>query len=294
MSFIAGNSILLKELVLKDNLTTGKININNNNLYFTNSNNIEYKINNDCIYIDNDNKVGICTTNPQAQLDIQSDNTQLRLSNNLEKYSDIHIDSENILNINGQTNINVNNSKIINISTPINNSDCATKEYVDNKLICTSVNLLEELCKIYNFNPLENNSISEITNQITLRNQFKIPLKTLLLAVTPETNPMCYNTVTFKLPFNILLTEIRASLTKPAVGCSGVKFNITYCDGIQQLFTCDFYIPPQTTCAKMIISDSTWNVINNVINDNEELTIKVTEFGNLYSGAGLKITFIGL
>ena len=294
MSFIAGNSISLEQLILKENLTTSKLNTENDYLYFTNSQNIQYKLNNDCIYVDSTNKVGICTTTPQAQLDIQSENTQLRLSNNTTQYSDLKIDSDNILNINGQTDINVNNSKIINITAPVNNSDCATKEYVDNKLICTSVNLLDELCKIYNFNPLENNLTEDIINQITLRNQFKIPLKTLLIAVSPELVPMCYNTVTFKVPFSMLLTEVRASLTKPAVGCTGVKFNIIYCEGIQQLFTCDFYIPPQSTCAKMTISDTTWNVINNVINDNEELTIKVTEIGNLYSGAGLKLTFIGL
>ena len=294
MSFIAGNSISLEQLILKENDTTGKLNIENNNLFFTNSENVEYKLNNDCIYIDSSNNVGICTTTPQAKFEIQSENIQLRLSNNTAKYSNFKIDSDNILTISGQSDININNSKIINIATPINNADCATKEYVDNKLICTSVNLLDELCKIYNFDPLATNSIEDILNQITLRNQFKIPLKTLLLAVTPETNPMCYNTVTFKVPFGMLLTEVRASLTKPAVGCSGVKFNIMYCNGIQQLFNCDFYIPPQTTCAKMTISDTTWNVINNVINDDEELIVKITEIGNLYSGAGLKITLIGL
>ena len=63
--------------------------------------------------------------------EIQSENIQLRLSNNTAKYSNFKIDSDNILTISGQSDININNSKIINIATPINNADCATKEYVD-------------------------------------------------------------------------------------------------------------------------------------------------------------------
>ena len=142
--------------------------------------------------------------------------------------------------------INVNNSQLINVKYPIDENDGVNKKYVDDKLCCDSVNILNELCSIYNFTPSSETTEMQINEQITLRKQFKIPLLSTMVAVSSEYHPICVKdgVLSFRIPFNIFITEIRASLTKQAVGCSGIKFNISQTESQCELLQSDFYIPP--------------------------------------------------
>ncbi len=69
MSFIFANPIKTKQLVLENEQGSGEVYTLQNNLYFKDVNNTEYKLNHGCISSVNDN-VGICTDNPGATLDI--------------------------------------------------------------------------------------------------------------------------------------------------------------------------------------------------------------------------------
>lgn len=295
MSFIFGSPIKTKQLFLENSENSGEIYTLQNDLYFKNSNNIEYKLNHGCISSVNNN-IGICTDTPGATLDVFSQNTHLKLSYSDTIWSKLKISSSQILDISGQLSININDSQLTNVKYPVEETDGANKKYVDDKLGCNSVNILSELCSIYNFIPSSTTTDAEITEQITLRNQFKIPLLSTMVAVSAEYHPICVKdgVLTFRIPFNIFITEIRAALTKPAVGCSGIKFNINQTESQCDLLESDFYIPPGHKCVTLNYSPTNQIFKVNQLVDNEELVINIKQVGDIFAGSGLKITIIGI
>lgn len=301
MAFINASPIQTTELLLNNNNTLGKIYTLNDNVYFKNSTDTEFKLNTpiEPIYIDNNN-IGIDTTTPNSKLDIFSESTQLQLSYSNNIWSKFKVTSSNSLLITGQTCIDINNSNLINLNTPVNDNDAVNKKYVDDTLGCISGNtsdgILNDLCTIYNFSPSASISDADIAEQISLRAQFKIPLQLLVFAVTSEFHPICVKTgaLTFRIPSNIFITEIRASLTKVAVGCTGVKFNIEQSESHCNLLVNDFYIPSGHK-TETIKYDTTNNLFHvNQLVDNEELIVNITHVGDIYSGSGLKIILIGI
>ena len=295
MSFIFGTPIKTKNIILENNENSGELYTIQGDLYFKNSNSEEYKLNHDCITSVNNN-VGICTDNPGATLDILSQNTQLKLSYSDSVFSKLKINSSHVLDISGQDGINVNNSQLINVKYPIDENDGVNKKYVDDKLCCDSVNILNELCSIYNFTPSSETTEMQINEQITLRKQFKIPLLSTMVAVSSEYHPICVKdgVLSFRIPFNIFITEIRASLTKQAVGCSGIKFNISQTESQCELLKSDFYIPPGHKSVVLNYSPTNDIFKVNQLVDNEELVINIKQVGDIFAGSGLKITIIGI
>jgi len=294
MSFISATPIQTGKLVF-NNLS--ELYVSDNNLFFKDSDSNEYKINNliTPIYINNNN-VGINIELPLSQLHIYSELTHIQLSTTNENKCKIKLTSDNCLDISEQTTININNTQLTNVKTPVNDNDGVNKKYVDSKLNCNSVDIINKLCKIYSFEPTSTTTDVNIAEQITLRQQFKIPLVTVLFAVTAEYYPICIknNVIKFRIPSNIFITSIRASLSAVATGCIGVQFNIIQTESQCKLLTSDFCIPPGYKTQTLSYTKTGSTFINNQLVDNEELYINITSVGDIYAGSGLKITFIGL
>ena len=297
MSRIYVSPIKTNEIILNNETSSGSIYTLENDLYFKDSQDTEYKLNQilEPIHIVNNN-VGIATESPSAKLDIFSENTQLQLSYSSEIWAKLKINSSKCLDISGQSSININDSQLVNVKSPLSDNDGVNKKYVDDKLSCTTVDLLNGLCKIHEFEPSATTTDTEINEQITLRSQFKIPLLTMVFAVSSEYHPICVKNglLTFRIPHNVFITEIRASLTKVAVGCSGIKFNIVQTESQCELLVSDFYIPPghKSVSIKYGLDNGLYKV--NQLVDNEELVVNVNQVGDIFSGTGLKITLIGL
>lgn len=297
MSFISGGPIQTEKLILNENNNLSELYVTNNNLFFKDQNNTTFKINNfiEPIYIKNNN-VGINTNFPSSQLHIHSDLVHLELSTINDNKCKIKLNSDNCLDISEHNKININNTQLINVKTPENDNDCANKKYVDDKLNCNSLNIINELCKIYNFDPTASTSDENILEQILLRNKFKIPLITIMFAVTSEIYPICIknNIIKFRIPSNIFITSIKASLSRVATGCKGVEFNIIQYESQCKLLKSNFCIPAgyKTQTLTYNTIDSNFNI--NKLVENEELSINIYSVGEVYAGNGLKITLIGL
>jgi hypothetical protein len=297
MAFINASSIQTNELLLNDNSLIGSIYSLDNNVYFKNSEDITYKLNTpiEPIYIINEN-IGISTESPRSKLEILSQCDQLQLSYSCSHWCKFHLDEYKTLSIDGQSCIDFNHSSLINVKYPCHENDAVNKKYVDDHIGCSTDSLLHKLCQVYSFVPSNCVPICEIEEQICLRKQFKIPLQTYIFAVSSEYYPLCVknDALTIRVPANIFITEIRASLTKVAVGCSGVKFNIEQPESHCKLLKNDFYIPPgyKAETLHYCSGNKIFNV--NQIADNEELVVHITQVGDVFSGSGLKITLIGL
>ena len=297
MSRIFVNPIKTKKIVFTDNNELGELYTLNNNIYFKDSQDTEYKLNQilDPINIVN-GSVGINTSSPASIFDIFSENTQLQLSYDINTYTRFKINSSKCLDISGQSSININDTQLTNVKTPLNDNDGVNKKYVDDKLACNTIDILNELCKIHSFEPISTTTDTEITEQIQLRKNFKIPLMILSFAVSSEYHPICVKdgVLTFRVPQNIFVTELRASLTKVAVGCSGIKFNIIQSESQCSLLVSDFYIPPGHKSVSLTYGQNNGIFKVNQLVEDEELVVNVKQVGDIFSGTGLKITIIGL
>ena len=297
MSRIFVNPIKTKKILFTDDNKLSELYTLNNNIYFKDSENTEYKLNQlfDPINII-DGKIGINTNTPNSIFEISAQDTQLQLSYNDSKFVKFNLNSSKCLDISGQSSININDTQLTNVKSPLNDTDGVNKKYVDDKLACNTIDILNELCKIHSFQPSSNTTDTEINEQIQLRNNFKIPLMILSFAVSSEYHPICVKdgTLTFRVPQNIFVTEIRASLTKVAVGCSGIKFNIIQSESNCSLLFSDFYIPPGHKSVSLKYGQNNGIFKVNQLIEDEEIIINITQVGDIFSGTGLKISLIGL
>lgn len=295
--------ILTNKIYLDDNKTTFiKLNTNNELLF---NNGSEYKINFDCVHEVPD-KVGICNQTPLSTLDILSTSAQLRLSYNTTKYCEFAIDENKILKLNGHESIDVNSKKIQNVLTPTESTDAVNKSYIDNILALIPLNILNQitqkhidilidLSKIYCFSRTSL-TVAKVQEQLIVRNKFQIQLPSFMFALSSEFFPIeigC-SVITFKIPQEIFITEIIATVTKHPVGCKGVKLNIRNAVTNCKLLTVDLHISPNEKSASFKYVDNVNNFITNLIQKDTELTVDINDIGNVFAGTGLKLTLIGI
>lgn len=300
MALFNSTPILTNKIFLNDE-QTAFLELNNNNLKFDNG--IEYKLNFDNINESND-KVNIL-----KKLDIKSDNSQLSLSTNSSNYFEFTVNNNNELKIDGKNSlntINISNSRITNISDPIDSKDAVNKEYIDNilsnipldilnQITQTHINILIDLSKLYNFNRNSLN-VSKVQEQLTIRNKFQIQLPSFMFALSSEYCPIEINNsvITFKIPQEIFLTEVIATVTKHPVGCKGIKLNIRNVETNCNLLIDDLHILSNSKCASFKYINNVSNFAENIIKKDTELTVDINDVGNVFTGTGLKLTLIGI
>ena len=303
MALFNSTPILTNKIYLDDDKTTFiKINANNNLLF---NNGSEYKINFDCVY-EVSNKIGICNQIPLSTLDILSTSSQLRLSYDSTKYCDFTVDENKILKLDGHESIDVNSKKIQNVLTPTESTDAVNKSYIDNilsgipidilnQITQKHIDILVDLSKIYCFTRTSV-TVAKVQEQLTARNKFQIQLPSFMFALSSEFCPIeigC-SVITFKIPQEIFLIEVIATVTKHPVGCKGVKLNIRNAVTNSKILTEDLHIQPTQKSVSFKYIDNVNNFTTNLIHKDTELTVDINDVGNVFAGTGLKLTLIGI
>ena len=116
------------------------------------------------------------------------------------------------------------------------------------------------------------------------------PLESFIIACSDETTDLTVGTskVTFRMPYNFLLREVRASLTTATSG-SGLVVDINK-EGASILSAKLSIDAEQNTSViattPVVISDSN-------LGDNSQITIDIDSVGSTTAGRGLKVTLIG-
>jgi hypothetical protein len=111
----------------------------------------------------------------------------------------------------------------------------------------------------------------------------------LLLAVSDETTSLTTGTakVTFRMPFAMTLTSVRASVTTAPTGSTiiiDIKESGTTIFSTK--LTIDATEKTSTTATTFVLSDSS-------LADDAEMTVNIDQVGSTVPGAGLKIALIG-
>lgn len=303
MALFNSTPILTNKIYLDDDKTTFiKLNANNDLLF---NNGSEYKINFDCVH-EVSNKIGICNQAPLSTLDIFSTSSQLRLSYDPTKYCEFTVDENKILKLDGHESIDVNSKKIKNVLTPTESTDAVNKSYIDNILAGIPIDILNQitqkhidilvdLSKIYCFTRTSV-TVAKVQEQLTARNKFKIQLPSFMFALSSEFCPIeigC-SVITFKIPQEIFLIEVMASVSKYPVGCKGIKLNIRNSETNCKYLTEDLHVLPNNKSATLKYVDNVNKFSANLIKKNTELTVDINDVGNVFAGTGLKLTLIGI
>ena len=303
MALFNSTPILTNKIYLDDDKTTFiKLNANNDLLF---NNGSEYKINFDCVY-EVSNKIGICNQAPLSTLDILSTSSQLRLSYDPTKYCEFTVDENKILKLDGHESIDVNSKKIKNVLTPTESTDAVNKSYIDNILAGIPIDILNQitqkhidilvdLSKIYCFTRTSV-TVAKVQEQLTARNKFQIQLPSFMFALSSEFCPIeigC-SVITFKIPQEIFLIEVMASVSKYPVGCKGIKLNIRNSETNCKYLTEDLHVLPNNKSATLKYVDNVNKFSANLIQKNTELTVDINDVGNVFAGTGLKLTLIGI
>lgn len=303
MALFNSNPIITEKIYLNQDKNT-LLNVNSNNdLIFNNGK--EYKINFDCINEVSD-KIGICNSAPNSTLDILSISPQLRLSYDNNKYCEFAIDENKTLKLDGHECIDVNSKKIKNLLTPTEPTDAVNKSYIDNILAGIPINILNQitqkhvnilidLSKIYCFTRTSV-TVAKVQEQITARNKFQIQLPSFMFALSSEFCPIeigC-SVITFKIPQEIFLIEVIATVSKYPVGCKGIKLNIRNSETNCKYLTEDLHVLPNNKSASLKYVDNVNKFSVNLIQKNTELTVDINDVGNVFAGTGLKLILIGL
>lgn len=114
--------------------------------------------------------------------------------------------------------------------------------------------------------------------------------KTFTIAASDETTALTTGTakVTFRMPFAMVLTDVRASVTTaPTDATLTVDINEGGTTILSTKLTIDSTEKTSTTAATpAVISDAS-------LADDAEITIDIDQVGSTVAGAGLKVTFIG-
>lgn len=114
--------------------------------------------------------------------------------------------------------------------------------------------------------------------------------ESLLIAVSDETTELTTGTakVTFRMPYAVTLTAVRASVTTAPTGAVlTVDINEAGATILSTKITIDATEKTSTTAAVApVISDSS-------LADDAEMTIDIDTVGSTFAGAGLKVTLIG-
>ena len=114
--------------------------------------------------------------------------------------------------------------------------------------------------------------------------------ETIILAVSDETTALTTGAakVTFRMPFAMTLTAVRASVgTAPTGSTISIGINETAGSVLSTDLTIDVSEKTSTTAATAaVISDS-------ALADDAEITIDIDQVGSTIAGAGLKVTLIG-
>ena len=303
MALFNSTPILTNKIYLDDDKTTFiKLNANNDLLF---NNGSEYKINFDCVY-EVSNKIGICNQAPLSTIDILSTSSQLRLSYDPTKYCEFTVDENKILKLDGHESIDVNSKKIKNVLTPTESTDAVNKSYIDNILAGIPIDILNQitqkhidilvdLSKIYCFTRTSV-TVAKVQEQLTARNKFQIQLPSFMFALSSEFCPIeigC-SVITFKIPQEIFLIEVMASVSKYPVGCKGIKLNIRNSETNCKYLTEDLHVLPNNKSATLKYVDNVNKFSANLIQKNTELTVDINDVGNVFAGTGLKLTLIGI
>lgn len=115
-------------------------------------------------------------------------------------------------------------------------------------------------------------------------------LQFIQVAVSDETSDLTTGTakLTFRMPFKMEVSEVRASVTTAPVGSTIiVDINESGTTILSTKLTIDAGEKTSTTAATAaVISDNT-------LADDAEITIDIDQVGSSTAGAGLKVTFIG-
>lgn len=303
MALFNSTPILTNKIYLDDDKATFlKLNANNDLLF---NNGSEYKINFDCVH-EVSNKIGICNQAPLSTLDILSTSSQLRLSYDPTKYCEFTVDENKILKLDGHESIDVNSKKIKNVLTPTESTDAVNKSYIDNILAGIPIDILNQitqkhidilvdLSKIYCFTRTSV-TVAKVQEQLTARNKFQIQLPSFMFALSSEFCPIeigC-SVITFKIPQEIFLIEVMASVSKYPVGCKGIKLNIRNSETNCKYLTEDLHVLPNNKSATLKYVDNVNKFSANLIQKNTELTVDINDVGNVFAGTGLKLTLIGI
>jgi hypothetical protein len=299
MSIFNGSPISVKEIVFTnytDNYS-GTVYLNNDKLYFKNSTK-EYDLTNSIFNIGKSGNVGLGLSNPGAKFEIQSENlSQLKLSTK-NHYTTFEVDDHGNLNINANLNIVLKNSSIKNVLPPTDDNDVVTKIYLNEQIKNVKFNniVFNNFQKLYDFNVKNNYSVKEIYSFVDLRTKFNIPLKNYIIALTDEITPIqeTQNATTFRIPEDIRVVRITASVSKPPSGCNPIKIEIinnTLNKSVLKDYIC---IKPNEYIETLKLGECNNQLRNNLLLEGEEIIIKITQVGDIFNGRGLKISFVGL
>lgn len=92
----------------------------------------------------------------------------------------------------------------------------------------------------------------------------------------------------FRAPIGFILSEVRASVNTAPTG-SSILIDI-YKNGVSILST---FISIDSSTKTSVVSPVQPVISDSVINDDDEITIDLTQIGSTISGTGLKVTLIG-
>lgn len=109
-----------------------------------------------------------------------------------------------------------------------------------------------------------------------------------IIACSDETSNLTTGTAkrTFRLPYNVEIDEVRASLTTAPVGSAlQVDINIDGVSILSTKLTIDAGEKTSVTATPAVISDASHS-------SDSEVTIDIDQVGSTTAGAGLKVTFI--
>lgn len=141
--------------------------------------------------------------------------------------------------------------------------------------------------------PVNTDVIAVVNSSTTKKLQLiNIPTKeSIVAAASDETTALTTGTakVTFRMPFAMTLTAVRASVTTAATGATLLTVDINE-GGVSILstkITLDSGEKTSTTAATpAVISDTS-------LADDAEITVDIDAVGNTIAGAGLKVYLIG-
>jgi hypothetical protein len=121
-------------------------------------------------------------------------------------------------------------------------------------------------------------------------NEFGLSSEALVVACSDETTDLATGTavVTFRMPYAMTLTAVRASVTTAPVGADII---VDINEGGSSVLTTEISIDDgektsTTAATPPVISDS-------ALADDAEITIDIDQIGSTTAGAGLKVALIG-
>ena len=114
--------------------------------------------------------------------------------------------------------------------------------------------------------------------------------ETIQVAASDETTDLVVATgvVSFRMPFGMTLTAVRASVSTASVGTAiQIDVNQGGSSILSTAITIDAAEKTSTTAAQQAV------ISNSTLIDDSEITIDIDQIGSTTAGAGLKVTLIG-